>query len=213
MKEFKFSEIQANAILAMQLRRLTGLQRKEIEDQLAELIKLIGKLEKILADEKDVGVSIMLLDEKMDHGKIISNFQFPISKLENEWPPRAYELEETLAREGGKLLAEVLPKWTSGSIETRDQDHPKATFTKKISKEDGLIDEGDIVGKPYETFLKIRAYDPWPGVFFFAERGGKRIRIKIKDAVYENGVLKISRVIPENGHEMSYSDFLLNIKN
>jgi DNA gyrase subunit A len=54
MKKFKLSEIQANAILSMQLRRLTGLSRKEIEDELAELVKLIAKLEAILADEKKI---------------------------------------------------------------------------------------------------------------------------------------------------------------
>lgn len=54
IKRFKLSQIQAQAILAMQLRRLTGLQRKEIEDELAALIKLIGELESILADEKKI---------------------------------------------------------------------------------------------------------------------------------------------------------------
>lgn len=54
IKKFKLSQIQAEAILAMQLRRLTGLSRKEIEDELAELIKLIAKLESILADEKKI---------------------------------------------------------------------------------------------------------------------------------------------------------------
>ncbi len=54
IKQFKLSDIQAQAILAMQLRRLTGLQRKEIEDELAGLLELIGKLEAILADEKKV---------------------------------------------------------------------------------------------------------------------------------------------------------------
>ncbi len=54
MKQFKLSEIQAKAILAMQLRTLTGLQRKEIENELAELIKLIAELEGILADEKKI---------------------------------------------------------------------------------------------------------------------------------------------------------------
>jgi DNA gyrase subunit A len=54
MKQFKLSEIQAKAILAMQLRTLTGLQRQEIENELAELLKLISKLEGILADEKKV---------------------------------------------------------------------------------------------------------------------------------------------------------------
>ena len=54
MKKFKLSEIQAKAILAMQLRTLAGLERKKIEDELAELMKLIAKLEAILADEKKI---------------------------------------------------------------------------------------------------------------------------------------------------------------
>lgn len=52
--KFKLSEIQARAILAMQLRTLAGLERKKIEDELAELRKLIEKLEAILADEKKI---------------------------------------------------------------------------------------------------------------------------------------------------------------
>lgn len=54
MKQFKLSEIQSKAILAMQLRRLTGLERQEIEDELRELKKLIKELQGILADEKKV---------------------------------------------------------------------------------------------------------------------------------------------------------------
>lgn len=54
MSKFGLSEIQARAILAMQLRALTGLERKKIEDELAELRKLIAELESILADEKRV---------------------------------------------------------------------------------------------------------------------------------------------------------------
>lgn len=51
IKRFKLSEIQAKAILAMQLRALAGLERKKIEDELAELKKLIAELKKILGDE------------------------------------------------------------------------------------------------------------------------------------------------------------------
>jgi DNA gyrase subunit A len=51
IKKFKLSEIQAKAILAMQLRALAGLERKKIEDELAELKKLIAELTAILADE------------------------------------------------------------------------------------------------------------------------------------------------------------------
>ncbi len=54
IKKFKLSEIQAKAILAMQLRALAGLERQRIEDELAELKKLIAELEGILADEKRV---------------------------------------------------------------------------------------------------------------------------------------------------------------
>jgi DNA gyrase subunit A len=54
IKQFKLTEIQARAILAMQLRTLAGLERQKIEDQLAELLKLIAKLQAILADEKKI---------------------------------------------------------------------------------------------------------------------------------------------------------------
>lgn len=54
IKKFKLSEIQAKAILAMQLRTLAGLERQKIEDELAELRKVIAELESILADEKRI---------------------------------------------------------------------------------------------------------------------------------------------------------------
>lgn len=54
MEKFGLSEIQAQAILAMQLRRLTGLERDKIEEELRELIALIAKLEAILADENEI---------------------------------------------------------------------------------------------------------------------------------------------------------------
>ena len=54
MKTFSLSEIQAAAILAMQLRRLTGLSREEIENELKGLLELIAKLQAILADEKEI---------------------------------------------------------------------------------------------------------------------------------------------------------------
>jgi len=52
MKEFKFSEIQATAILEMKLQKLAGLERKKIEDELAAIQELIKKLKEILASAK-----------------------------------------------------------------------------------------------------------------------------------------------------------------
>ena len=70
IEKFKLSEIQAKAILAMQLRRLTGLERQAIEDELNELIKLIAKLEGILADEKEILkiIKTELLEMKEKYG-------------------------------------------------------------------------------------------------------------------------------------------------
>ncbi len=52
MKKFKLSAVQAKAILDMRLQRLTGLERKKIEDEYKETIKLIERLKIILSDEK-----------------------------------------------------------------------------------------------------------------------------------------------------------------
>lgn len=70
IKAFKLSEIQAKSILAMQLRRLTGLEREAIEDELKELQKLIAKLEAILADEKEIlkVIKTELLEMKEKYG-------------------------------------------------------------------------------------------------------------------------------------------------
>ncbi len=54
MKEFKFSEIQANAILEMRLQKLAGLERKKIEDELEAIQALISELRAILANPKKI---------------------------------------------------------------------------------------------------------------------------------------------------------------
>jgi len=61
MRKFKLSEIQSKAILDMRLQRLTGLERKKIEDEYRETIKLIEKLKSILASEEKR--SIIIKDE------------------------------------------------------------------------------------------------------------------------------------------------------
>ncbi len=52
MERFALSELQAKAILEMQLQRLTGLERQKILDELAEVQQLIARLKEILASEK-----------------------------------------------------------------------------------------------------------------------------------------------------------------
>ncbi len=158
----------------------------------------------ILSDETRTGVTIMQLDEEMDHGPVIAQRERIIAN----WPPRGSELTRDLAHFGGKLLAEIIPEWLNG-LKAFPQDHSRATFTKKITKEDGLI---DLSADPLFNYKKIRAYDEWPGAYFFLERNGKEIRVKITNAEYRNGALTILRVVPEGKKEMSYEDFLRGAK-
>ena len=117
----------------------------------------------------------------------------------------AKQLRKKLAEEGGKLLAEVMPKWIAGKIEAVPQDEAKATYTKKFTKSDGLI---DLAGNAFQNFLKIRAFDGSIGTYFMH----CKTRVIIKDAKYEDEKLAITRVVPEGKKEMGYEDFLRGVK-
>lgn len=159
----------------------------------------------ILADEKNTGVTIMLMDEKMDHGPIVAQKKAALAK----WPPKASELEETLAKEGGKLLAEILPDWLAGKITPVPQNESEATYCRKFEKKDGLL---DISADPYKNLIKIRAFEKFPGTYFFAKRGDKSVRVTIKEADFENGQLILHRVVPEGKREMGYEEFLRGLQ-
>ena len=158
----------------------------------------------ILTDERITGVSVMLIDDKMDHGPVIAQAKVEIPA--DEWPMRESDLEGILAEEGATLLAETLPKWVVGTIEAIPQDESLATSCKKVKKEDGLVSLSD---DPHATLLKIRAFEGWPGTYTFFERNGTRIRAAILDAhMDEAGALVIDTVKPEGKNEMPYADFL-----
>ena len=157
----------------------------------------------ILQDMQDTGVTIMKLDEEMDHGPIIAQ----ASVTPEVWPIPAPALEQLLAEIGGELLADSIIPWMQGEIQEEDQNHEEATYIQKISKEDGEINLDD---DPYQNYLKICAHDPWPGSFFFMEKNGKKIRIKITDAGFKDGELIINTIIPEGKKEMRFEDFSRN---
>ncbi len=158
----------------------------------------------ILTDEKNTGVTLMLLDEKMDHGPLLAQKKVPLDQNSLSWPPRGRDLDALLAREGGKLVAEILPLWLRGDIEPQEQNHDVATYTQMLSKGDGLL---DFDADPYENLLKIRAFDGWPGTYTFMQKNGKSVRVQILEAHIENGRLVPDRIKPEGKTEMAFSDF------
>jgi len=157
-------------------------------------------IESTILTENTAGVSIIKIDREMDHGPILAQRQVNFS----EWPPRYKDAEKILGSEGGRILAEILPNFINDETKEREQNHGEATFTKKITKEDALI---DLSGNPAQNLRKIRAYEEWPGAYFFYESNKGKTRIKITEAHIEAGQLMLDKVVPEGKKEMSWVDF------
>lgn len=148
----------------------------------------------------ETGVTIMLIDEAVDHGDIVAQEKITVPN----WPPKASDLEEKLGTEGGRLLVNTIPKWTLGSIATQPQNHTRATFSKKITKQDAEL---DLAGDPATALRKIRAFDIWPRAYFITERNGHPMRVVVTEAHLAGSALALDRVIPEGKREMAYTDF------
>jgi len=160
----------------------------------------------ILENEKETGVTIMLVDEEMDHGPIIAQEKVVVEPR----PPHARILGEALVKKGAELLVKVIPDFIAGKVTPIPQDHSQATFTRKIEKEDGHI---NLTDDPYQNFLKIQAFATWPRTFFFIEKNGKQTRVTINSAKYnpETKTLEILTITPEGKKEMNYQDFVRSL--
>lgn len=153
-----------------------------------------------ILNESETGVTIMRLDEKMDHGPIVAQKKINFDK----WPDKYSIVEKKLAEAGAELLIETLPKWIGGDIEETAQDESLATFTHMIKKEDGNISKDS----PENALKKIYAYAVWPRAFMFYKRAdGKEERVVVTDAHIEDGKLIYDKVIPEGKREMTWIEF------
>ena len=128
----------------------------------------------ILNGDKKTGVTIMLVEEKLDSGPIISQEEIEIKEKET-----AKELHDKLASLGIDLLIKTIPQWVSGTIKEKEQNENEATYFNIIKKEDGKINWNESA-----TVIerKVRAFDPWPGTFTTWEKDGNIIKIKILKA-------------------------------
>jgi methionyl-tRNA formyltransferase len=108
----------------------------------------------ILDGVDETGTSLMLMVQKMDAGPVLGQKRLAISPAET-----AGELTARLATLSGELLLETLPGWVRGDVTTRDQDEHDATYTVRITKQDGWVDWSC----PAETIARrVRAFNPWP---------------------------------------------------
>ena len=155
----------------------------------------------ILNGDEKTGVSLFLIDEKMDKGKIIANSKLQIANSDN------YEsLMRKLAELGADLLIETLPDFVVGKITPLPQNESQATYTKKFSTQDAYIEPKDLEeaqekggDKAVEIDRKIRALNPEPGTFTLILSKGGLKRTKLLEAKIIDGKLKITKIQVEGG--------------
>ncbi|MFH0969589.1 MAG: methionyl-tRNA formyltransferase [Patescibacteria group bacterium] len=124
----------------------------------------------ILAGEKETGTTIMLVDEKMDHGDILAQKSIKMSEDDT-----TETLSEKLAKLSSYLLLETIPLWTEKKIKPQKQDNSKATYCQLIEREDGHIFWDS---EAQDIYNKYRAFYSWPGIF--SVWGNEKIIIRIK---------------------------------
>jgi methionyl-tRNA formyltransferase len=112
----------------------------------------------ILNGDPVTGVSIMLVERKVDSGPVLSRREMAVEEQDTTG-----SLTTKLAAMGAALLVETLPAWVEGRITPAVQDDALATHTTMETKEDGRLDWH----KPaVRLWRQVRAYQPWPGSFF-----------------------------------------------
>jgi methionyl-tRNA formyltransferase len=126
----------------------------------------------ILDGDIETGVTIILMDEQVDHGPIIAS-----EKLKVKGEKLTYsELLKNLADLGGDLLIKILPPWFKGEIKPVPQDEAQATYTKILIRDDGKIDWQKTAE---EIERQIRAFEKWPGSWCEWKVEDKNFKIKI----------------------------------
>ncbi len=159
----------------------------------------------LLVGDMNIGVTIMKLDEQMDHGPLLAQSALLVNEQDT-----AGTLEVRCGQLGGELLVQAIPHYLEGVLLPKEQDHAHATVCKKITKDLGritLLDDITSVRRKY------RALTPWPGLYFFIEHDGRPFRVKVTalDMVHEKEKKEvehyIERVIPEGKKEMDWESF------
>ena len=119
----------------------------------------------ILAGDRETGVTIMRMDEQLDHGPILAARKTAIADRED-----AVSLTSRLAAIGAELLVSTIARIES--IKPVEQDHERATLAPRLRREDGELEWN--IG-PGDIDRHVRALQPWPGVTLPTYRG----RVKI----------------------------------
>jgi len=153
----------------------------------------------ILNGEQETGLTIIKMDEKIDHGPIVAQFKEEIKPDDT-----TNSLYQRLFTAGAQVLNTILPAYLEGKIESREQGHTQATKTKKLTRVDGKID-WQKTAVFNERF--IRAMHPWPGAWTEMKIKGKEKRLKILQAHLEGSKLIFDQVQLEGKKPVTWKQF------
>lgn len=113
----------------------------------------------LLKGLKNTGITLIKMDQQLDHGPIVCQKKITIKKSE------VYEeLEQKMAKKSAQLILETIQLIISKKIELKNQDHSQATFTSIIKKQDGQINWNH---SAEEIYNRWRAFHHWPKIFSF----------------------------------------------
>jgi methionyl-tRNA formyltransferase len=158
----------------------------------------------IINGDKITGCSIIQMDEKMDHGSIISQFKEEVRPDDD-----AESLRNRLFEKSAEVLVEMLTPYIQGKIALKKQDDKKATFTKLMKKEDGYIDMNQKSPEEIERF--VRAMKPWPGAWtniqFTMNNEKFTKRLKLLKSHLEEEKLVLDEVQLEGRDPVSWKQF------
>ena len=165
----------------------------------------------ILNHEEKTGVSLILMDLKMDHGPIIAKKEIPIEPYDT-----SQTLHDKLAKLATELSLEALPLYIEGKIKPQPQDDSQATYTKILTRQDGQLDFSKTATQLEQ---QVKAYHPWPGSWTVLYN--KRVKIikaraithKENEAIAcTEGFLLPEIIQPEGKKPMRWQDFLRGVK-
>lgn len=143
----------------------------------------------ILAGDQMTGVTIILMDEGVDTGPILSQAAHPVGPRDTTGT-----LTAALAELGADLLIKTLPRWLAGEIMPQPQPAEGVTYAPIIRKNDGLV---DWTLPAVEIDRRVRAYTPWPGAYTY----------------WQGQVLRLVQVAPVTGGQRALPGRVIRLGN
>ena len=135
--------------------------------------------------DSETGISIMKIAEKLDSGPVSKIYKVKLDRNQN-----TQEISEKLSNLAAEKILDIIDDVLEDKAKFIEQDHSKATYAKKIYKEEGKIDWNE---EPSKIIGKINGLFPSPGAYF--NFNGERY--KILKAEVGSGIGKVGEVISE----------------